>query len=518
VLRNGAPIIDRSKVWWASSSTARNWRSVELTYGGDLIRTQPVTGGTIHGSHEDNTTTEYGAYLRTKAALSPRLDVLLAGRWDRHTALNDPVLSPRAALVLKPTPEQTFRVTYNRAFTTPSSLDLFIDMDFGSLGPLGFRRRAHGSGKDGIDLADSNGWPIGMRVPGQPGLVDVTAGHVFDAQLKLLIGQLRADPATEHLAPLMERLGPGLKAGAAQLPVFALNPSTGIISPVVAGPVADVPGIEPSISTVWEVGYKGLFGERFLVAAAAWRSKVTNFTSSLLLRTPFFLLGPQQFGAFLSQNAAPQIVSALVQAGLPADAALQQAKALIESWVETPGGVASSADLEGAGADLIATNVNLGKVDLWGFDLSAQWWISKAWSASGMYSLVSDHSFCLDPAAANCDQDHLLALNASKNKLTASLAYRGPSDGVSGEVRVRHTGGFPVNTSVYVGLECIGGGGEPCVRAYTLFDFMLGYALPIMPGASVQLAVTNLFDENYKSFVGVPKVGRLALLRLRYEF
>jgi hypothetical protein len=30
--------------------------------------------------------------------------------------------------------------------------------------------------------------------------------------------------------------------------------------------------------------------------------------------------------------------------------------------------------------------------------------------------------------------------------------------------------------------------------------------------------VTNIFDEEYRSFVGVPRVGRLALLRLRYEF
>jgi outer membrane cobalamin receptor len=39
-----------------------------------------------------------------------------------------------------------------------------------------------------------------------------------------------------------------------------------------------------------------------------------------------------------------------------------------------------------------------------------------------------------------------------------------------------------------------------------------------VPGASVQLAITNLFDSDYRSFVGVPRVGRLALLRLRYQF
>ena len=115
-------------------------------------------------------------------------------------------------------------------------------------------------------------------------------------------------------------------------------------------------------------------------------------------------------------------------------------------------------------------------------------------------------------------QTDLLALNAPKDKLTVSLAYRGRTNTFNGEVRMRHTGGFPVNTSVYVGLGCIGGGGEACVRSYTLFDLLLGHALPIMPGASAQLAITNLFNEGYRSFVGVPTVGRLALLRLRYDF
>jgi outer membrane receptor protein involved in Fe transport len=56
------------------------------------------------------------------------------------------------------------------------------------------------------------------------------------------------------------------------------------------------------------------------------------------------------------------------------------------------------------------------------------------------------------------------------------------------------------------------------VASYTLFDVNVGYPVPGLPGASLQLAVQNLFDEGYRSFPGVPQVGRMALLRLRYEF
>ncbi len=73
---------------------------------------------------------------------------------------------------------------------------------------------------------------------------------------------------------------------------------------------------------------------------------------------------------------------------------------------------------------------------------------------------------------------------------------------------------------MYNATQCIGGtepGTEPCVESYTLVDLVLGYRLPIQ-GASLQLSVQNLLDEDYRSFPGVPSIGRMALLRLKYDF
>jgi outer membrane receptor protein involved in Fe transport len=55
------------------------------------------------------------------------------------------------------------------------------------------------------------------------------------------------------------------------------------------------------------------------------------------------------------------------------------------------------------------------------------------------------------------------------------------------------------------------------VKSYTLLDLTAGYRLPV-PGASVQLSVSNLLDESYQSFIGTPTIGRVAILRLSYEF
>ncbi len=527
LLRTGGPIVDKSNVLVTQlQHTASLGNRQEFTYGADFIRTNPVTGGTINGSREDNDTfNQYGVYLQSRTALSPQIDVVLAAREDWHSELNDPVFSPRAALVFKPTPEHNLRLTYNRAFSTPSSLNLFLDIDggpAGALGPLGFRVRAQGPGKDGIRLADANGMPLGMRVPGVAGqLVPVTAGNLYDAQLNLLIARLGASPATAGLVPLMRALGPAFKAGASQIPIASLDPVTSQISALGAGTVSDVPGIEPSISKTFELGYKGLIADRVLLAADLWRQEQTNFTSPLVLRTPVFLLNPQQFGGFLQANAGPQIVTALVQSGMPLAQAQATAGTIITNWVQIPGGVASSADVAARGADLLATYVNFpGDISLWGVDVSATALLSDEWSLGVTVSHASDHNFCLVEVTSGqqCPNAQRVALNAPKDKGNISLGYRPAGAGFNGEVRLRHTGEFPVNSADFIGLQCIGGGGQPCIDSSTLLDLTLGYALPSMRGASVQLSVSNMFDDAYRSFVGVPEVGRLAMVRLRYEF
>ena len=95
------------------------------------------------------------------------------------------------------------------------------------------------------------------------------------------------------------------------------------------------------------------------------------------------------------------------------------------------------------------------------------------------------------------------------------MGYRGLNNGLNAELRARYNDSFPVMSGVYMGTQCIGGkeedGAEPCVDSYTLFDLTLGYRLPIQ-GVSLQVAVQNLLDEDYRSFPGAPTIGRMALV------
>ena len=58
---------------------------------------------------------------------------------------------------------------------------------------------------------------------------------------------------------------------------------------------------------------------------------------------------------------------------------------------------------------------------------------------------------------------------------------------------------------------------EDCIASRALVDVTHGYRLP-NSRATVQLGVSNLLNTPYRSFIGVPETGRLAMARVRYDF
>ena len=98
-----------------------------FTYGLDALLTRPDTDGTIMGRNEsDDDLNEYGGYLQSETALSDMLDLVLALRYDYHKHVSKiPSYRLGPPLVFKPQVTQTLRLTYNRAFSTPTSNNLY---------------------------------------------------------------------------------------------------------------------------------------------------------------------------------------------------------------------------------------------------------------------------------------------------------------------------------------------------------------------------------------------------------
>ncbi len=515
-LRDGDPIVDQSRVLVGQLQHGfRPWDRQTLTYGLDYIRTMPETQGTVHGRNEDDDQfDEFGLYLQSQTGLTPTWNLVMAGRMDWHSVLPDPVFSPRVALVYNPREGQSFRATYNRAFSTPSSINLFLDLNAGpfpdpTLGNLGYGLRAQGTRDRGFSFRRPDGSLTGMRSPFNPQGRDQLIPADPSLMWQLAVGVLQAQGAIDgQTAQFLAQQAPsGGQVGLAYVDVLG-SPQPRPLTP-------DLPlrlgPIQESNTTTWEIGYKGLLGDRLLLAADLWYAQRDNFVSALRPVTPLLFLDGQSLAGY----AAPLLVQHLMERGVPQEQATAAAGQIVTGMASLPLGVLSSEDVSVAPgrSDFLVTYRNFGDVDLWGADLSARLLLDDRWS--------------LGVAASWVDKDHfetegeLIALNAPARKFSGSVMYRDDLRGWNGEARVRYNAAFPVLSAPYVATACLGEEGplvEPCVDSFTLVDLSVGYRLSALPGASVQLAVQNVLDAGYRSFAGVPEVGRMALLRLRYEF
>ena len=525
LLRNGAPIQDQSRLFVAQVQHGFGLGERQsFTYGADFQHTNPITNGTINGIYEDDDQTrEVGAYLQSETALSPRFDLVLAGRVDTHSALPDPVFSPRAALVFKPADNQAFRVSFNRAFATPSSLNQFLDLGSSignlQLAQLGYSLRIQGTGDTGFRFAQPGGGylfrspftPVQLGGPGT--LLPANTQTLYPLAVGVLAAgaAARGQPLPPQLIAFLNQQTAGLVGGG--VGVNYLNVVNNERGPLSSLELADVEPIRESTSNTLEAGYKGILGGKLLLAADVWYSQRFDLVTPLTVQTPLLMLNPQA-AAYLG----PRITQFFMQAGLPQAQAQARATELVTQLVSIPVGVISSADVNANGGQLLVTYTNVDEtIELWGTDLSATALLTDQWSLSATASFVNQDVFETESAG-------LVTLNAPKRKGTLALLYRNDDAGFNGEARMRYNDAFPVNSGVYVGTACLGGEyakgalTEECVDSYTLFDLTLGYQVPGLRGTALQMTVQNLFDESYRAFPGAPFIGRMALVRLKYEF
>ena len=129
LLRTGDDIKDNSDLYVGQIQHGYSLGERQrFTYGVDLLLTRPDTEGTINGRHEDSDNiNEIGAYLQSETKIIQQLKFIAAARLDNHNHLSGLVFSPRAALAFQPNDDHNLRLTYNRAFSTPGTSNLFLD-------------------------------------------------------------------------------------------------------------------------------------------------------------------------------------------------------------------------------------------------------------------------------------------------------------------------------------------------------------------------------------------------------
>jgi outer membrane receptor for ferrienterochelin and colicins len=497
LLRTQQLIIDKSRVIAAQARHAFDVGSRQnFAYGADFQFTDPRTEGTINGRNEDDDKiTEYGAFVQSETHLSPRLDFVVSVRGDKNSRLDDPVFSPRAALIFKPASEQTLRLTFNSAFATPTPNNLFLDVLAQRLSPQlpyfirtlgvppgGFQfRRDCAGGKGGLCMRSPFAAPPGApTVPFMP--TDVTL--LWPVVKQLLAA--RGIDTTGFGTPTSAQIPTRLRIVTA--PGDTITPSQ----------LRDVEPLKANLVRTYEVGYSGTVAGRIQLTADAYYETRRNFTGPLVIETP---------NAFFD---APGLVGYLVSRGR----SLAEAQAIATVIAPIPFGTVTPDNPLTQNADLMLTYRNYGKLKRWGADLGFEAPLTLAaaegsprtneWTVYGSYSWVNKDLFPREEVGGVSD----VTLNAPKKKAALGVRFGQEPTGLSVDLRGRWADRFPMNSGVFVGT----------VESYTVVDATLAYKLPFAKSTTFSVDATNILNKKHRELVGAPEIGRFVMTQLQVTF
>ncbi len=539
LLRTDESIVDKSSLTVMQlQHTSDIGDRQQFIYGADLLLTRPRTEGTIHGENEDDDeTNEYGVYLQSETKFTDQVSLMLAGRLDEHNRLENPVFSPRAALVLKPNPESTFRLTYNRAFNTPTvttfSLDLKAVSDafglgtlFGGLG-LGPENtidiRSYGAANPFNFRRDEAGLPM-YRSPfatvaglsrdtflrlDDPAATNLLWGAARGLVVSEMVKQLGVDSkglVTPELAAEFTGVIPEYLTGLRNT-LGLLNPETQEFDPYDVSSVQDIAKIQPTTTQTLEAGYKGIINNKLVVAADFYRTQMKNYTLPLWIFTPSVFLDAGSLRSALSQGIADYLAD-------PANAQLAGLITLLDQPAFGGNGNGDHADEVNEyivqianGAAMIPfgtvtpeqvtdptavalTYRNFGDVTVYGADMGFSYFPNRSWSITGSYSYINRNLF------ENVENLGDVPLNAPKHKFGGGVTFRPTNKPFSLGGKVSYRGSFPMLDGVYAGP----------VNSYTLMDANAAYEFSHI---TVSVEASNLLNKKYRSFVGAPEIGRL---------
>ncbi len=510
----------------------------------DLIRLE--SSGTLTGRNEqlDNISL-LGGYAQSSMNISDQVDLTVALRGDWSNVYEGLQLSPRAALLYKPTSNHTFRASFNSAFAAPTTFQYFLDfvIQEQQLTPDGAMFLAMGRG--GAEGYTFEGFrenntarmllPVGNYLGSDVGISNVPLNAIYGAAvgggLLELIQSGTPIPGLEVTSDQQAMLGNllaqtfalGFGDATTDAGVLGLPDASEAGFRTVAGP-SDTERLQQTTTQLMEVGYKGILGRQLLVAVDLYYANKKNFVGPLSLITPFVYLQQAELtndlgasiGALLSTSNDPTLnglVTALGESGL----SQQQITGILANMVgqamanQSVAVVQTDQEILQPGTEnaigALATFQNFGNIDYWGADISLEYYANSQLSMFGNVSIMSDDLF--DNTELKEEDTSLeLALNAPTFKAKMGLSYT--FDGGYGvNVFSRYAKGFPVRSGRLFGD----------VENVFLLDLGFSYDFnPNIPGLRFDVMVQNVLDNRHRQFIGAPRIGRVALARVTYNF
>jgi iron complex outermembrane receptor protein len=549
LLRTGQLIIDKSKFWSGQIQHYYGLNDkINLTYGFDSFFTPPNTEYTLNGRNEDkDNINEYGIYLQTELRVTQRLKLIEATRLDSHSRLDGLIFSPRSAVSYQYNDDNNFRITYNRAYSTPYNTNFYLDIlqaedPFGIGGALepfvgfnpGIDVRVQGVPEDGFHWSvNSSGprfrssfAPLDPRGIGEDDFIDfndpIFTNVMWSAGRDLVIGGFAEilagfgipSSTIDSLTNSIQAVTPATVSGVNNdLMIFDAN--SGAFEPFGIDQLTDIDPLEPSYTNTFEIGYKGNLANKFKLAVDLYYTKRNNFISPLVIETPNVFLDQAtledyltaEFGSALADSANIEHSAILELLDLPqyggnGDGSPADELTNIFSYgtAQIPFGTVTPIEAYDP-EDVLVTFRNFGDVSLYGLDFSISFDLNRYWSLGGNYSYLSKNIF-----RRSEDLIHDILLNSPRNKASVFTQYKNERIGFGSHTRCRYIDAFDMY-GPFLGTR---------VESYIILDQHLIFS--VSENTRFTLTIQNLLDNKHIEFVGAPKLGRLAILRITHSF
>ena len=273
------------------SSFNTNWNAQAST-------PQEMTAGGIFARNDGSEIRVYGTYFQTNTSISDNVNLILGGRYDQYTNINEGAFAPKASLIFKPSATSSIRLTASQATTSSNAQTMFADHVGLS---WGFPNQVMGNATQQTFNNPYVTWAI-------PGIDQIQAANpVFYQGLGLDLFSIYLG-LLPQMIPALSQSVVGLFVN---VPAFLQNPivwnsvvANSFIIPVDL--VGNNTDLEPSdtasigTETTYEIGYKVEL-DRFKASIDIYRQTKENF-SALQIISPF---------AQLPADAAGDIASTL---------------------------------------------------------------------------------------------------------------------------------------------------------------------------------------------------------------
>ena len=301
---------------------AVNFLDSNFTFGLDYRDVASNSENTLFGQFDGtNDYISYGFYGQGTSRFSEKLDLTYALRYDKLNFIDKGKIAPRIALVFKPNNKNSFRLTYNQAIFGPSALETYLDFPVQIQAPGILDVWASGQtlaqnfdanapieivgGNGAVVPADTTQWPLA-----------VPYGAVAGQVLPQLYAGVAGNPSYAPLLPLVQNFFSTYVPGGSSGSLEGYNAFNNSPMPTAIG----TPSALLGTTTSWELGYKGVLGDKFSIGIDVYTFARTGSTQFTAIGPTFRLNNsegiPNDLGAQVAADFAsdPLISAAIAQA------------------------------------------------------------------------------------------------------------------------------------------------------------------------------------------------------------